>query len=38
MKLMNEIESEIDGKVMEVLVEDSQPVEYGEALFKIEPV
>ena len=38
MKLMNEIESEIDGKIVEALVEDSQPVEYGKALFKIEPV
>lgn len=37
MKLMNEIEAEIDGKVVEALVEDSQPVEYGKALFKIEP-
>ena len=37
MKLMNEIESEIDGKVVEALVEDSHPVEYGEALFKIDP-
>jgi len=38
MKLMNEIESEIDGKIVEILVENGQPVEYGEALFKIEPV
>jgi len=38
MKLMNEIESEMDGKIVEVLVQDSQPVEYGEALFKIDPV
>lgn len=38
MKLMNEIESEISGKIVEVLVQDSQPVEYGEVLFKIEPV
>ncbi|MBI5194059.1 MAG: acetyl-CoA carboxylase biotin carboxyl carrier protein [Nitrospirae bacterium] len=38
MKLMNEIESEVDGKIAEILAEDSQPVEYGEVLFKIEPV
>ncbi len=38
MKLMNEIESEIDGKIIEILVQDSQPVEYGEILFKIEPL
>lgn len=38
MKLMNEIESEMDGKIIDVLVQDSQPVEYGEALFKIDPV
>ena len=38
MKLMNEIEAEIDGKIVEALVEYSQPVEYGKALFKIEPV
>jgi acetyl-CoA carboxylase biotin carboxyl carrier protein len=38
MKLMNEIESEIDGTVIKILVENSQPVEYGEPLFLIEPV
>lgn len=38
MKLMNEIESEADGVVMRVLVENGQPVEYGEPLFLIEPV
>ncbi len=37
MKLMNEIESEIAGKVVQVLVENGQPVEYGQALFVIEP-
>jgi len=35
MKLMNEIESEIEGEVLEVSVANGQPVEYGEALFKI---
>jgi len=38
MKLMNEIEAEIDGKVVDIMVEDAQPVEYGEPLFKIEPL
>jgi len=38
MKLMNEIESEVDGKIVEILVENARPVEYGESLFKIEPL
>jgi len=38
MKLMNEIESEWDGKIVEILVENAQPVEYGEPLFRIEPM
>lgn len=37
MKLMNEIESEVDGIVVRSLVENGQPVEYGEPLFMIEP-
>jgi acetyl-CoA carboxylase biotin carboxyl carrier protein len=37
MKLMNEIESEVAGKVSEILVENAQPVEFGQALFRIEP-
>jgi acetyl-CoA carboxylase biotin carboxyl carrier protein len=36
MKLMNEIESEVSGKVAEVLVQNGQPVEFGQALFRIE--
>jgi oxaloacetate decarboxylase alpha subunit len=36
MKLMNEIESEIEGKVVQILVENGQPVEYGQPLFIIE--
>jgi acetyl-CoA carboxylase biotin carboxyl carrier protein len=35
MKLMNEIESEHDGTIVACLVENAQPVEYGQALFKI---
>jgi acetyl-CoA carboxylase biotin carboxyl carrier protein len=38
MKLMNEIESEHDGVIVRILVENGQPVEYGEPLFLIEPV
>jgi acetyl-CoA carboxylase biotin carboxyl carrier protein len=38
MKLMNEIESDVDGVVVKILVENGQPVEYGEPLFLIEPV
>jgi len=38
MKLMNEIESEVRGKVVEILVENAQPVEFGQALFRVEPV
>ncbi|MBI4471451.1 MAG: acetyl-CoA carboxylase biotin carboxyl carrier protein, partial [Acidobacteria bacterium] len=37
MKLMNEIESEIAGEIVSVLVESAQPVEYGEKLFAIRP-
>ena len=35
MKLMNEIESEWDGEVKEILVKDGEPVEYGKPLFVI---
>ncbi len=38
MKLMNEIEAEFKGKIMSVLVENGQPVEYGEPLFEIDPL
>ena len=37
MKLMNEIESKTGGRVAKILVENSQPVEYGQPLFLIEP-
>ena len=36
MKLMNEIESEYDGTITEVLVENGQAVEYGQPLFRME--
>ena len=37
MKLMNEIESDVSGTVMSKLIENGRPVEYGEALFAIQP-
>ena len=37
MKLMNEIEAEVSGAVHSILVENAQPVEYGQPLFLIEP-
>ena len=37
MKLFNEIESEISGKIVKVLVEDSSPVEYDQPLFLVDP-
>ena len=38
MKLFNEIESEVNGKIVKVLVEDASPVEYDQPLFLVEPV
>lgn len=37
MKLMNEIQAEFDGTVRKILVENGEPVEYGQELFLIEP-
>ena len=37
MKIMNEIEAEIAGVVREVSVEDAQPVEFGQVLFRVDP-
>lgn len=37
MKLFNEIESEVSGKIVKVLVEDSTPVEFDQPLFLVEP-
>ena len=37
MKLFNEIESEISGKIVKVLVDDSSPVEYDQPLFLVDP-
>ena len=38
MKLMNEIESEVKGRIVQILVENAQPVEFGQKLFLVEPV
>ena len=38
MKLMNEIKSEVGGKIVQVLVENGEPVEFGRTLFLIEPL
>ena len=37
MKIMNEIESEFDGVVKEILAQNAHPVEYGQVLFRIDP-
>jgi acetyl-CoA carboxylase biotin carboxyl carrier protein len=37
MKLFNEIESEVSGRIVKVLVDDASPVEYDQALFIVEP-
>jgi acetyl-CoA carboxylase biotin carboxyl carrier protein len=37
MKIMNEIEAEITGVVREVCIEDAQPVEFGQVLFRVDP-
>ncbi|MFA5297931.1 MAG: acetyl-CoA carboxylase biotin carboxyl carrier protein [Lutibacter sp.] len=38
MKLFNEIESEVSGKIVKILVEDATPVEYGQPIFLVEPI
>ena len=38
MKLMNEIKSEIKGKILEILVDNAEPVEFGQPMFLIEPI
>ena len=37
MKLMNEIESDVRGRIVQVMVENNQPVEYGQVLFLVDP-
>jgi len=38
MKLMNEIKSEVKGKLLEILVDNAEPVEFGQPMFLIEPL
>ncbi len=38
MKLMNEIKAEVKGRISKILVENGQPVEYGQVLFLVEPL
>lgn len=38
MKLMNELEAEVNGEIMEILVENGKPVEFGQPLMRIKPV
>ena len=38
MKLMNEIKSELKGKIIEILVDNAEPVEFGQPMFLIEPI
>jgi acetyl-CoA carboxylase biotin carboxyl carrier protein len=37
MKIMNPLDSEVAGVIVERLVEDAQPVEFGQVLFKVDP-
>jgi acetyl-CoA carboxylase biotin carboxyl carrier protein len=37
MKVMNEIKAEVSGTIVEILVQDGEPVEYGQVLFLVEP-
>lgn len=37
MKLMNELEAEVSGEIREILVENAEPVEYGQVLFRVAP-
>ena len=37
MKIMNEIEAEVSGVIREVCLEDAQPVEFGQVLFRVDP-
>ncbi|MBN2831534.1 MAG: acetyl-CoA carboxylase biotin carboxyl carrier protein [Candidatus Omnitrophica bacterium] len=38
MKLMNEIKAEIKGKILEILVDNAEPIEFGQPIFLIEPL
>ncbi|MCH7775782.1 MAG: biotin/lipoyl-binding protein, partial [Gemmatimonadetes bacterium] len=36
-KIMNPVDSEVSGVIVEVLVEDAQPIEFGQVLFRVDP-
>jgi len=38
MKLMNEVKSEFDGKIVQILSENAEPIEFGQTMFLIEPI
>lgn len=38
MKLMNEIKAEIKGKILEIFIDNAEPIEFGQAMFLIEPI
>ena len=38
MKLMNEIKSEVKGRIKEILAENGHPIEFGQVLFRVEPL
>jgi acetyl-CoA carboxylase biotin carboxyl carrier protein len=38
MKVMNEIKAEVEGSIVEILVQDAEPVEFGQVLFLVEPI
>jgi acetyl-CoA carboxylase biotin carboxyl carrier protein len=38
MKLFNEIESEVSGKIVKILIDDASPIEYDQPLFLVEPM
>ncbi len=38
MKLMNEVKSEFDGKIVQILAENTEPIEFGQTMFLIEPI
>jgi acetyl-CoA carboxylase biotin carboxyl carrier protein len=38
MKLMNEIKAEVKGKILEILADNAEPVEFGQPMFLIEPL
>lgn len=37
MKLMNELDAEVSGEIVEILVQNSEPVEYGQPLMRVKP-